>query len=66
VREEYSADILPPYLQLVETLQGTTTRIEEEFLAPGFDQNAGPEPVHDGRWTSRTQEGDRYVLAKSR
>jgi hypothetical protein len=47
-------------------LQGAPPRIEEEFLASGFDQNARPESVHDGRRTSRTQEGDRDVLGVSR
>jgi len=52
VREEHAAHVLPPHLQLVEALQGAAPRIEEKFLASGFDQDTRPESVHDGRGTS--------------
>jgi hypothetical protein len=62
MREEDPIHILPPDSDLGETLQSTSTRVEQEFLPSGFDQNARPESIH-GRWGSAcTQESDSDLL----
>jgi hypothetical protein len=58
VREEYPVHILPPDLDLGEALQSTSTRIEQELLSSGFDQNARPEAIHDRLWSTGPQKGD--------
>jgi hypothetical protein len=64
--EEDSIHILPPDFELGEALQRTPACIEEEFLPSGFDQNAGPEAMHDRRGTAGTQKSDFDLLPLGR
>jgi hypothetical protein len=63
VGEEDPLDILPPYAELGQTLPRASTGIEEQLLLPGFHERAGPKAVHDGRWTSRTEQSHPELLS---
>jgi hypothetical protein len=49
---------LPGHLDLVESLQGAPTCVENKLLPTRFDQGARPEPVHNGRGASCAQQGN--------
>jgi hypothetical protein len=66
VRKENAIHIPPPDSELRETLQGASTRIEEELSSSGLDQNARPKSIHDRGRTAGTQESDLDLLAGCR
>lgn len=62
VREEDTVHVLPADFELGEALQRPTARVEEELLAPGFHESAGPESIHDGRRSPGAEKGDPDLL----